>query len=256
MFNAGPEYLRKMSNMVLDALLHALGESLASRPLNLADLQRIVEATKDSSDLDHFYRASYQQLERLQEEEKKRNIRTNAFGRLVVHPLSDLFEEGRLDRRVIGNFFFFIRSLFGDQVSEFAETCAQVAEELRAGDTQEGWDAFYADPRMKAIYYTVIARVVKAFRAFEVRRDWVLKIMQHDPTSVGLATNVFIEKEFDGEPLPFGNREFYTFFDSLVRPLRDLQGADKQLFIDTVGEAPAEVFGDFMVNLARYKPAD
>jgi hypothetical protein len=256
MFHSGPEYLRKTSNMVLDALMLAVGEGYTGKPLNLADLQRIVEATKESPELDHFYRASFEQLQKLLEDEKVQTSRTNAFGRLVVHPLEPHFEQGDLDRRVIGNFFFFIRSLFGDQTGEFAETAAQVAEELRAGEPRGNWQPFYDDPRMKAIYYTVMARVVKAFRVFETRRDWVMKVMQHDPTSVALSSTVFVEKHFDGEALPFGNREFYLFFNSLIRPLRDLEGEDRALFVQNVGEEPAQVFGDFLLELTRYKPAD
>ncbi len=253
MFISGPHYLRRMSNMVLDALVQAVSESFANRPLTLPDLQRIVDGTKESPDLDHFYRAAYEQLMRQVEEEKRRNARTNAFGRLVVYPLERHFEQGRLDRRLIGNYFFFIRSLFGEQVTEFAETAAEVAEELRVSEERDSWNAFYADPRIKAIYYTVAARVVRAFRVFETRRDWLMKVMQHDPTSVALSSTVFVEKNFDGEALPFGSREFYLFFDSLIRPLRDLQDADKELFIATVGQDPAELVGDFLTELTRYR---
>lgn len=254
MFNSGPDYLRRTSNMVLDALLQAVGERFGGKPVNMADLQRIVDGTKESTDLDHFYRASYEQLMRLVEEEKRRYARTNAFGRLVVHPLQAHFEQGRLDRRLIGNFFFFIRSLFGDQVAEFTEAAALVAEELGVvGEEGESWDPFYADPRMKVIYYTVMVRVVRAFRIFESRRDWVLKVMQHDPTSVALSSNVFVEKSFDGEALPFGNREFFLFFDSLIRPLRDLQGDDLALFVETVGDEPGAVVGEFLRELSRLK---
>lgn len=256
MFQRGPEYMRKTANMVLDALLLAVREGYADKPLHLEDLTRIVEATKASTDLDHFYRASFDELQRVAEDDARRTTRINAFGRLVVHPLSEHFEAGRLDRRVIGNFFFFIRSLFGDRIEEFADTANAVAEEFRAKGELENWDGFYADPRMKRIYYEVMARVVRAFKIFETRRDWLMKVMQHDPTNTALSSTVYVERSFDGEAMPFGPREFYLFFDSLIRPLRDLQGENKALFMEVVGEDPAAVFGDFMMSLTKSKPAD
>lgn len=256
MFNSGPDYLRRMTNMVLDALLRGVREGYAQRPLAATDLERIVEATRNSTDLDHFYRASFDELMRLMAEEQNRKARVNAFGRLIVHPLEPLFESGELDRRVIGNFFFFVRSLFGEQLDEFAEQAATVAEELQiAGDKPFDWQRFYADPRMKRIYYTVMQRVVRAFRVFETRKDWVMKVMQHDPTTVSLSSTVYIERSFDGQPLPFGDAEFYKFFDYLVRPLGSLEGADKALFAEVTGEDPAAVFGGFLRELQRYKPA-
>jgi len=256
MFQRGPEYMRKTANMVLDALLQAVREGYADKPLHPEDLSRIVEATKASTDLDHFYRASFDELQRVAEDDNHRNTRINAFGRLVVHPLSDHLEAGRLDRRVIGNFFFFIRSLFGDQIEQMADDANAVAEEYRAQGELENWDAFYADPRMKRIYYKVMSRVVRAFKIFETRRDWVMKVMQHDPTNTSLSSTVYVERNFDGEAMPFGPREFFLFFDSLIRPLRDLQGDDKALFVEVVGEEPAAVFGDFLTELTRVKPAD
>lgn len=258
MFNRGPDYLRRMTNMVLDALISGVGEKFKGPDIPAAEVLRIVEATKNSSDLDHFYRASFAELIRLMEDENRHKSRTNAFGRLIVHPLSPLFERGVLDRRVIGNFFFFVRSLFGDQLEAFAEEAQAVAEELHgvgAIDDQADWDRFYADPRMRRIYFAVMARVMKSFRVFEQRKDWIVKIMQHDPSTVGLSSNVFVARQFDGEALPFGDREFYLFFDSLIRPLGGLSEADAGIFKEASGEEPRPLIQNFLAELDRLKPA-
>lgn len=254
MFHRGPEYLRKTANMVLDALLQAVHEGYAERPISYAELHRIVEGTKTSADLDHFYRASFDEMQRVNDEEQRRKSRVNAFGRLVVHPLEPHFESGALDRRLIGNFFFFIRSLFGDQLDEFVEAANAALEEFKASNSLDDWSGFYNDPRMKRIFYLVMARVVKSFRVFDARRDWVIKVMQHDPTSTALSSTVFVERHFDGQALPFGDREFHLFFESLIRPLRDLSGEDQKLFVEAVGEESKAVFGDFLGELARMKP--
>lgn len=257
MITRGPDFLRQMANKLLDALVQGAEAEARKAPFTTDTLRQLVEAMKTASDYDHFYRASYDSLMNVVEEDARRGARVNAFGRLLVHPLDPLFGEEKLDRRLIGNFFFFVRSLFGDEVEVMADEAASVAEEIRssAGGNLD-WASFYADPRAKQLYFRVIARVIRAFRVFETRRDWVMKVMQHDPTAVGLSSNVYIERPFEGQALPFGTREFYLFFDGLVRPLAHLSSADAALFQNATGEDPAKIVGTFLSELERYRPAN
>lgn len=255
MITRGPDFLRQMANKLLDALLQGAEAEARKAPFSIDMLRQLVEAMKTASDYDHYYRASYDSLMKVVEEDARRGARVNAFGRLLVHPLDPLFSEDKLDRRLIGNFFFFVRSLFGDEVDVMADEAANVAEEIRsrAGGNLD-WAAFYADPRAKQLYFRVIARVIRAFRVFETRRDWVLKVMQHDPTAVGLSSNVYIERPFEGQALPFGNREFYLFFDGLIRPLAQLSAEDAALFQTATGEDPAKIVGNFLSELEEHRP--
>jgi hypothetical protein len=245
-----------MTNKVLDALLQGVAAEAAKAPLTHERLARLIEVMKSAPEYDHFYRASYDGLQKLAEDDQRRSARVNAFGRLLVHPLDPLFAENRLDRRLIGNFFFFVRSLFGDQVDTMAEEAAQLAEELRAAEGgQLDWARFYAEPRAKRIYFSVMSRMIRAFRSFDARRDWTMKVMQHDPTAVGLSSNVYVERPFEGQALPFGNREFYLFFDGLIRPLVRLSPEDAKLFTEATGENATQAAGDFLAKLEEYRPA-
>lgn len=257
MLNRGPDYLRQMTNKVLDALLQGATSAAEKGALTKERLAQLIEVMKTAPDYDHFYRASYDGLQKVIEDDQKRGARVNAFGRLLVHPLDPLFAENRLDRRLIGNFFFFVRSLFGDQVDEMAEQAAEIADDLRmaAGGGQLDWARFYADPRVKRIYFLVMSRMIRAFRSFDARRDWAMKVMQHDPTAVGLSSNVYIERPFEGQALPFGNREFYLFFDGLIRPLVRLSPEDAKLYAEATGENATQVAGDFLSKLEEYRPA-
>lgn len=248
----GPDYLRQMANKLFDALVQGAGMHGA---LTLDSLKQLVEAMKTSPDYDHYYRASYDGLLKVIDEDNRRGARVNAFGRLLVHPLDIRFAEEQLDRRLIGNYFFFVRSLFGDDVETMAEEAAAVAEEIRVGNGGNlEWDAFYADQRTKQIFFKVMARVIRAFRVFESRRDWVMKVMQHDPTAVGLSSTVFVERAFDGQALPFGDREFYLFFDGLIRPILRLGKNDARLFKEVTGEDAHRIAGNFLEELEQYRP--
>ncbi len=252
MLTRGPDYLRQMANKLFDALLK--GASMHGN-LTQESLKQLVEAMKTSPDYDHYYRASYDGLLKVIEEDNQRGARVNAFGRLLVHPLDVRFAEEKLDRRLIGNYFFFVRSLFGDDVEAMAEESAALAEEIRvASGGNLDWAAFYADPRAKVIFFKVMARVIRAFRVFESRRDWVMKVMQHDPTAVGLSSNVFVERSFDGQALPFGDREFYLFFDGLIRPILRLGKEDVKLFKEATGEDPHRIAAAFLEELEQYRP--
>ena len=257
MINRGPDYLRQMTNKVLDALLKGVTTEAGKAPLSPDRLTQLIEVMKTAPDYDHFYRASYDGLLKVMEDDQKRGARVNAFGRLLVHPLDPLFAENRLDRRLIGNFFFFVRSLFGDEIETMAEQAAEVADELRnkAESGQFDWGRFYADPRAKRLYFSVMSRMIRAFRSFDARRDWAMKVMQHDPTAVGLSSNVYIERPFEGQALPFGDREFYLFFDGLIRPLVRLSAEDAKIYTEATGENATQVAGDFLAKLDEYRPA-
>lgn len=256
MIPRGPDYLRQMANKLFDALLKGAEAEAHRAPLSIDMLRRLIEAMKTAPDYDHYYRASYDGLMKVVEDDARRGARVNAFGRLLVHPLDTLFSDERLDRRLIGNYFFFVRSLFGDEVDVMADEAANVAEEIRnkSGGNLD-WANFYADPRAKQLYFRVVSRVIRAFRVFETRRDWVMKVMQHDPTAVGLSSNVFIERPFEGQALPFGSREFYLFFDGLIRPLANLSAEDAALFQSATGDDPAKVVRNFLSELEEYRSA-
>jgi hypothetical protein len=252
----GPDFLRQMANKLLDALVQGAETQAQKAPFTLDTLRQLVDAMKTAADYDHYYRASYDGLMKVIEEDERRGARVNAFGRLLVHPLDPQFSEERLDRRLIGNYFFFVRSLFGDEVEAMADEAATIADEQRAASGGSlDWASFYADPRAKALYFKVVGRVIRAFRVFETRRDWVLKVMQHDPTAVGLSSNVYIERPFEGQALPFGDREFFLFFDGLVRPLVKLSAADAELFRTITGDDPVKLAGGFLAELEAYRPA-
>ncbi|WP_300303174.1 hypothetical protein [Ferrovibrio sp.] len=255
MITRGPDFLRQMANKLFDALVQGAEQQAQKAPFTVETLRQLVEAMKTASDYDHYYRASYDSLMKVIEEDERRGARVNAFGRLLVHPLDTQFAEDKLDRRLIGNYFFFVRSLFGDEVDVMAEEAASIAEELRSsGGGPLDWAQYYADPRVKQIYFRVVARVIKSFRIFETRKEWAMKVMQHDPTAVGLSSNVYIERPFEGQALPFGDREFYLFFDGLIRPLARLSPDDAKLFKTATGEDASRLAGNFLAELDQHGP--
>lgn len=248
----GPKHLRKTTNHVLDAFVQAAEHAYRDHPVGMNAVKDIVEGLKVSSQFDDFYRRAYREMMEIVEAEKLEQKRTNAFGRLIVHPLSELFDTGVLDRDILPNVFSFIHLVLGDDGESYGEQCQKVLKELREAESDEfSWDDFYADRRCKLILWHSLVRIAVSFKRWDIRKDWFMKLMQYTPTTVSLGQSAFVVKEHDPheEPRVFGNRQFCHFFQALFTPLTDISPEDEKLFRKEFGADPHHHIGEFLVHL-------
>jgi hypothetical protein len=253
MGSRGPKYLRKTTNVVLDALLHAAERAYHNHPMGMNALHDIVEGLKISGQFDEFYRRAYHELVELVEAEKVEQKRQNAFGRLIVHPLSTLLETGGLDRGLLPNVFSFIHLVLGDDADLYGERCHDIVRGLREELNEDfTWDVFYAEPQAKIILWHTLTRIATSFKRWDLRKDWFIKLMQYTPTSVSLGSSAFVMREIDHseEPRLFGEHEFCVFFTALFHPLTEMDKADEDLFRKEFGADPHHLIGPFLVHLA------
>lgn len=253
MGEAGPDQLRKTTNVVLDALVQAAERAAGGRPLPVPLLVEIVAGLKQSAAFDDFYQRSYAEIAAQAASAEIDSRRTNAFGRLMLHPLDPLFDSGRLDRALIANLFNFLHLALGEEADAHAALCrdriAALREELGPSFT---WDAFYDDDAIKAVYWKVLLRIAESFRRFELRRDWFIKLMQHRQNTVSLGSNAFYAVEHDpaAEPIPFEDGEFALLLHAWFDPLEDLSPRDLLAFRHACGKAPRDLIGPFLTRLA------
>ncbi len=253
MGSRGPKYLRKTTNVVLDALLMAAERAYHNHPMGMNGLHDIVEGLKVSGQFDDFYRRAYHDMVELVEAEKIEQKRQNAFGRLVIHPLGELLENGRLDRHLLPNIFSFIHLVLGDDADSYGERCHEIVGELRQDLADEfTWDAFYDHPQAKLLMWHTLTRIAASFKRWDLRKDWFIKLMQYTPTTVSLGSSAFVvrEVEHSEEPRVFGEHEFCAFFTALFHPLTELPKADEDLFRHEFGGDPHHILGPFLVHLA------
>lgn len=254
MTGRGPEHLRKTTNVVLDALVRAAEQALHGQPIDMRTLEALVAELKQSSAFDGFYHRSYREMMELVEGESIEQRRANAFGRLMLHPLSDLFASERLDRVLVPNIFSFLRMVVGDEEeAQYAARCSEIVKTLR-DDLGDGfsWDAFYDDPEAKVVLWHVLVKIAASFKRYDLRKDWFIKLMQYRPTTVSLASNAFITKDHSpyDDPIQFGEREFCMFFHAMFDPLQNLNRKDEAAFQKEFGTDPHHLIGGFLVNLA------
>jgi hypothetical protein len=254
MGSRGPKLLRRTTNVVLDALLQAAEGAYHGKPITRETLHDIVEGLKISGQFDDFYRRAYRELMEVVDEEKLEQKRQNAFGRLMVHPLSELLAKGILDRDILPNVFSFFHLVLGDDAEAYGERCQEIVRELRDETAGEfSWDGFYTDPRAKVVMWHTLTRIATSFKRWDVRKDWFMKLMQYTPSTVSLGQSAFVVREHThdnhDEPHVFTNHHFCAFFQALFTPLTDMDKADEQRFREEFGTDPHHLIGQFLIHL-------
>ncbi len=256
MFAKGPLQIRHAVVTMLDAFVKT-AEAEADRlggSIGPAEIARIAEAMKASGEMDNFYRAVFSQIVSTIVDAQNLNRRVNAFGRLVVHPLSDFFQSQQLDRGMLHNFFFFVHSLVGDEETEWNAQCTGIVEEMRARRGEAfSWDEFYADPRAQAIFWQVLVKVAHAFKRFDTRREWFFRIMQHKQTSISISATKYVQIGDGLDVAQFTKADFLTVFDNLFAPVRNLAPEAAARFEAATGKSPVAAFEDFFHELALYR---
>jgi hypothetical protein len=249
----GPRLLRLTTNHVLDALLQAAETAYHGQPIGMKALHDIVEGLKAGAHFDEFYRHSYAELTAAVEQEKLAQQRSNAYGRLMIHPLNPALQDGTLDRDMLPNVFSFFHLVLGDDAQTYGDRCKDIVSALRddLGD-QFHWDRFYADPAAKRVQWHTLTRIATSFKRWELRKEWFIKLMQYTPTTVSLGQSAFVTREVDHteEPRVFSNRDFCAFFQALFTPLTDMPPSDEPLFRKEFGSDPHHLIGHFLVHLA------
>ena len=193
---------------------------------------------------------SHQRLLEAAEMELIRQRRGDPFQRLLAHPLSGLFAEGRLSRDVLVNYFSFLHLVLGDARDALTERCVAVVAELKEPDALDfSWDIFYDEPRSKIILWTVLARIAESFRRFDARRDWFIALMQHRSQAISLGPNAFVPRHPSDDPQAFGDEQFKLMFAALFGPLRDLSRQDSLAFERHFAVAPERLFGPLLNEL-------
>ncbi|WP_338086844.1 hypothetical protein [Magnetospirillum aberrantis] len=253
MGSRGPKLLRRTTNVVLDALLQAAEGAYRDKPLSRDVLHDIVDGLKISSHFDDFYRRVYRELMEVVDEEKLEQRRQNAFGRLMVHPMSELFHKEILSRDILPNVFSFFHLVLGDEAEIYGERCLRRVRDLREEMGENfSWDDFYNDRQAKSVLWHTLVRIADSFKRWDVRKDWFMKLMQYTPSTVSLGQSAFMVREHANhdEPHIFNNHHFCAFFQALFSPLTDMDKADEKQFHEEFGADPHHLIGQFLVHLA------
>src|SRR5205085_1474910 len=131
------------------------------RAVTPAELRRIADALKTSSDFDVTYEKAFGDLQQqalayalAQTHDVQR---VELFHRVMTRPLDPLLDSEGLKREALSNFFNFLRLVLGDEVDAFQQRCVETHDELKAKHGDEfNWEMLYTDDRAKLVLYTVL----------------------------------------------------------------------------------------------------
>lgn len=246
----GARQIRETANTLLDAFISAVEQAFRDTRPSVDDLRTVAAALKETTDLDPVYEKAYGDLQTGVLSQANEAKRVEVFHRLMTHPLDPLLEADQLNREALPNFFNFLRLVLGEEVDALQEQCVVIHDEIKlaAGDAFS-WEAFYADPRAKAVLYRVLAKIAGAFKRFETRRDWFIEVMQYNPASIGLSAHAFMTNKNRDTSYIFGVPDFTAMFRHLFAPVNDLNEADRAVATDALGADPDQVFGPIIEQL-------
>ena len=249
----GRDDLRRFVTHVLDAFVAALDQQYAGKPIPAAELRRIAGVVENSPALLPAINATYERIKKEAAKEFVRNRRVQPFKRLVVHPLTELFEDGALHRDILPNYFNFFHLVLGDETEALSRLAVTICKDERHEDGVD-WDHFYEDERAKFVLWTCLVRIAASFKKFEQRREWFITLMQNRQQAASLASNAFVPLSVDNqpeEPRPFGREQFNALFAALYGPLRKLNLEDEAHFAEAMQTTPEQAFGEMWANLER-----
>lgn len=238
---------------ILEAFVAGVAERHPGKPVGVGELNAAAHAIAASPAfdalVDRFHRRIVEEATRA----ISRKQRRNPFRRLIVHPIGAAFEAGLLTRDILPSYFNFIHLVMGDEeMKAYDEQCQAILDEHAPGEDFD-WDRFYHDQRAKQILWTVLRHIAESFKRFEIRRDWLIGLMQTKRQAVSVASMAFLpirpEEVAEERNVAFGNREFLILFECLFGPMRDLSPADHTAFFRAFGLQPEEAFGDLLAHL-------
>ncbi len=252
---SGRAEMRQIVDRILAGYLrlveeHSHGAATDSRALRVA-----AENFMASPELGQILAKAHHRLLEAAEQELVRQKRGDPFHRLLTHPLTGAFSDGRLSRETLVNYFSFLHLVLGDATEAMAADCAQILAEHREPDPLAfSWDGFYEDPRAKLIFWTTLSRIAESFRRFDIRRDWFIGLMQNRPQAISLGSNSFVPRHpghMAEEAPPFGISEFNEMFGCLFGGLRALSPVDRLAFERHFRAPPERLFAPLLAALAE-----
>jgi hypothetical protein len=254
----GGKRCRSTAAVTIRAFLELLEENAVEGLVPIDVARRIGEAIIGAGGpLTHYYSASETACDRQFDLLRVERQRVDHLGRVIAHPFAHLFDQPKsgVERKHLPQFFAAVRMMLGEEVhEEMKARCAAIAEGYRTPDNMVDWDAFHADFDTGLLLERVLVTMGRSFRRFEPRKDWFLIVMNSNPSSISLASNVFVAKKPEDKAVrEFTEVNMCRMFRALFAAVRP-ETFDKdrrKAFTDRWGSDPDKVFGTMFVELQR-----
>ncbi len=250
----GVKQVQASMGAAVDLFVTLIEKSQKNGVINVHALAAAAQAIKRFPMFQTLVEEQYRQIYRVISDEVLSSRRSNFFGRLMLETVAPHWKNDDLNRAIIPNLLSFFRLVLGDEEAHYTQQCAEIVKDLRKTRGDEfDWSDYHNDPRAKIILYRVLVRVAQSFARFDARRDWFIKLMQYEPSSISVSSNVFVPTTGHGpdEVRPFTNLHFNILIKALFEPIRQMSADDEMLFVRELSMTRAKAFGIFFSNMAR-----
>lgn len=270
-FGPGADFLGKMAEQMLSIFCELAGQQMRSTGgrATSAELREMAARFGGSAGpLGAYFRKATEDWYVAYKRGVYLSRRKHALHRLLVHEFAELFKaenEGKddpdaLKRDNLPMFFIAIRLIVGEEgIAEFEAKCLQILDDLKAKLGEQSswsnlWELFYADPRAATIKLRALYMMAAYFRRWDIRRQWFIQVMNHDPSSIGVASNVYVQ--FENRSLMAGGKFTEAKFTLLMRELFKTLNPDKitndhkKMLRDEFGPEFVPVISNLYFNLS------
>jgi hypothetical protein len=189
-------------DMSVHIVITAIKERLAQGEINEEKLDQIEQSlTVDNESVDAFCHSVYERCVGKSKLDLMVPARTNSFGRVMVQPLEKLLDRGsrRFSEHQLANYFHMLSSTLGRETYEryHDEISALMRREIRDRGSCFTWDGFYLHPDVEKIRIKTLGVIAQTFEHFDVRINWLQKVMEASPTTPDTdhGTMQFTEKQ-------------------------------------------------------------
>ncbi len=177
-------------NAVREKFAHAGAQGLSREEVDAI----FTYFSEGSPELDSYYRALFENYDRIKAQTMMNSMRADEFNRLLVQSFEDyLVDRGapkdgkappdRIPREVLPALFHATKQILG---SEFVETSSKTCRDIRRILEQRdgpafSWESFYSDGKVLQVQQRALSRFVVYFREdLEGKKRWIVKALNYN----------------------------------------------------------------------------
>lgn len=247
---------RATAAVAVRALLDLIDEAAVDGHVSVESARRIGAAVLSASGpLSSHYCRAESSCEAAFELVLVERSRIDTLGRLLTHSFAHLLDDpvAGIERKHLAQFFAAVHMILGEETREALKArCGATADRYRTGEGLVVWDEFYEDDEAALILEQVLVTIARSFRRFDPRKDWFMIVMNSNPSTVSLGSNVFVAKKPEDKVVrEFSDIHLCRLFKALFASVRmdTFDDPRRRAFTARWGSEPDKVFGPLFVEM-------
>lgn len=232
-----------------------------SETITLSALQAIIDTiAKPCGPLNDLYARSMSRCKAAVTAAELDKRRDNALARILLTPAEPLFDAPAtgIGRGIIPRLVSALGKLIPTDLHQVLQRRATLLASAYRGETGVvDWDGLIDSEEARDIALAALVAVAHSFRRFEVRKDWLLVILNTNPAAAAVGSNAFVLRNAGerSRHTAIGDVQFAVLMYELLsvaHPSRFSRETGEK-FEKQFGQSPQVVFGNLFVELVKMR---